>query len=92
MPKSTASLRFASYDPDLVMNEKSLKARAQPKTREKLKSIPLTLGGDDFSKMVNQVLDIGADLTADDKDWWRIGVAVASEFQEGGRGKGTHGC
>lgn len=85
MPKSPASLRFASYDPDLFLNEKALKSRAQPKTREKAKSIPITLGGDDFGKMVNQVLEIGSDLTEDYKDWCNIGFALSNEFQESGR-------
>jgi len=84
-PQSTASLRFASYDPDLYLNEKSLKSRAQPKVKAKIKTIPLTLGNDDFGKMVNQVLEIGSDLTADYKDWCNIGFALASEFQESGR-------
>lgn len=87
MPSNVASVRYYSYDPDLIINKDSEKAGAKTKPQMEFKppTILASLGTDDFSNMVNQVVEIGADLTGSYRDWLTIGFALADEFNEGGR-------
>jgi len=86
-PKNVVSARFYSYDPNIKINKKSTQAKVKTKQQLKLKpqTILLTLGSDDLSKMISQVVEIGVDLTADYGDWLNIGFALSSEFGEAGR-------
>ena len=59
MPSNVASVRYYSYDPNLIINKDSEKAGAKTKPQMEFKppTILASLGTDDFSNMVNQVIE-----------------------------------
>jgi predicted P-loop ATPase len=85
-PKSVASLRYVSFDPDLFINERSkragVKSDKRPKTSE---SMPIVLPDNVAAEMCNEALSIGVDLAPDYASYFKLGCSLAAGFGESGR-------
>ena len=85
-PQNVASLRFVSYDPEAVMNEKSLTSKIWlPKKENKKQIIPIVLGMDQVGTMVAEAANSGIDIAPDYESYLRLGFAIAQGFGEMGR-------
>lgn len=83
-PQNVASLRFASYDPETYINEKSKIALSTTKTKA-VKSINIEVTKDKFEELVQQIVSGGIDIAPTYEDYLRLGFALSSEFGEAGR-------
>lgn len=84
-PKNVASLRFVSYDPDLFVNPKSLKSKTRSTKPKKTRSIPVILGSDQVSELVQTVVQSRVDIAPDYDSYLKLGFAIANGFGEEGR-------
>lgn len=84
-PKSKASLRFASYDPDLVINKKSKQSKVKKREKKKPKGLPLALTGDEIGGLITEAVQGGINICEDYSDWLNVGFALASNMGETGR-------
>jgi uncharacterized protein YeeX (DUF496 family) len=84
-PKSVASLRFVSFDPDLFINERSKKSgvKAEPKARPQ--SIPVVLPQSVAAEMCAECAAQGHDIAPDYDSYFRLGLSLAKGFGEDGR-------
>jgi predicted P-loop ATPase len=83
-PKSVASLRFASYDPDLYINEKSNKSLNKETPKRKPKKLNVVLTGDEIDQLIINAMHEGANVCESYADWLKVGFAL-SELGETGR-------
>jgi predicted P-loop ATPase len=85
-PKSVASLRYVSFDPNLFINERSrksgVKAIQKPKHNQ---SIPIVLPDNIAAEMCQETVSIGADVAPDYASYFKLGLSLASGFGEAGR-------
>lgn len=85
-PKNPASFRFVSYDPELVINHKSLKSKTKSTKPKKVHSLPIILGTDQIDELISNIHNSGKDITNSDYETYlKIGFALASGFGEQGR-------
>lgn len=85
--KDKARFRFVSFDPDIYVNEKSIKfiAKNIKKQKPPRKIDDYIFIQDDFDFVVNQITDRRIDLCQDDYfRFMHIGLALASEFGPSG--------
>ena len=85
-PKSPASLRFVSYDPDIFINERSKKSGTKAEAKSKPQSLPIVLPSNVASEMCQEVVNLGIDIAPDYDSYFRLGLSLASGFGEEGRG------
>lgn len=80
-------LRYLSFDPDIVVNEKSAKFNVKVEKRDKLpQKIDYVFTQSDFDNILRQIGSRNIDLC--DEDYYkyiRIGLSLADEFGESGR-------
>jgi len=85
-PKNPASFRFVSYDPELVINHKSLKSKTKSTKPKKVHSLPIILGTEQIDELISNIHNSGKDITNSDYETYlKIGFALASGFGEQGR-------
>lgn len=77
--------RYVSYDPYLIVNEKSAVFKKYLKKQKKRQYPAPIYVKDDFDTMISEMVNRGVDCTEDYRDWIRVGFALASKFGEGGR-------
>lgn len=77
--------RFISYDPHLILNEKSQTFKKYlPK--EKQREIPnIVFVQTDFDQMINEMVKRGVNCCEDYQDWIRIGFGLVNQFKDQGR-------
>jgi hypothetical protein len=85
-PQNVASLRFVSYDPELIINEKSKVARTLSVKPKATKSLPIVIEGDLVGEMVHECVNLGHNLAPDYDSYLKLGFALADGFHEAGRG------
>lgn len=86
-PKSVASYRFVSYDPDatILKGSKIFKQYLpKPKTKPRKNYVFIE---DDMEFIFSQINDRGINLCEDYHDWVSIGMAFANTYGENGRDK-----
>lgn len=84
-PQNVASLRFASYDPNLVINEKSKISRTLVEKPKKIHSLPIVLPGDTVGEMIRECVNLGHNIASDYDSYMKLGFAIADGFGENGR-------
>jgi len=84
-PKNVASLRFVSYDPDIFINEKSLKAKCTVDKPLKPKSLPLIIPTNKVEELIRTVTERRINIAPDYDSYLKLGFALANGFGEGGR-------
>jgi len=84
-PQNIASLRFVSYDPDIVINDKSRKAKTMKPLEPKNKTVPIILPTNVVEELIAEVCKRNIDLAPDYHSYLRLGFALADGFGEGGR-------
>lgn len=84
-PQNVASLRFVSYDPELIINERSKLARTLAEKKFVSKSLPIVIDGDTVAQMVAECVNLGHNLAPDYDSYLKLGFAIASGFDEKGR-------
>lgn len=84
-PKNPASLRFVTYDPELFINERSLKSKTKSRKPKKTQSLPLFFDNDDVGIMVQECVSQGKNIADSYDDWLKLGFSIAQGFGEGGR-------
>ncbi|CAB4183592.1 Virulence-protein E, N-terminal [uncultured Caudovirales phage] len=85
LPKNVASLRFVSYDPDIFVNEKSLKAKTIIDKPKKVQSMPIILPQNKVEELIKEVCDRGINIAEDYADFLNLGFALWNGFGEDGR-------
>jgi predicted P-loop ATPase len=83
-PQNVASLRFASYDPNLCINDKSSKAKAKATPKRKPKKLSVVLTGDQVDQLIINAMHEGANVCESYDEWLKVGFAL-SELGETGR-------
>lgn len=85
--KNMNRLRFVSYDPDIVINEKSSTfktVKREKKVKKNTNNYVFTQS--DFDNVLFQIKERGIDICRDDYDRFvRVGMSIANEFGENGR-------
>lgn len=85
-PKSVASLRYVSCDPNLFINERSKKSGVKATKKQKsAQSIPIVLPDNVAAEMCQEAVSIGADVAPDYETYFKLGLSLAAGFGEGGR-------
>lgn len=84
-PQNVASLRYVTYDPDLIINEKAKTAKFITDKPKPVKSLPVVMGNDQFSELIKEVVERGISLCESYQEYRDIAFALASGHQEGGR-------
>jgi len=64
-PQNVASLRFVSYDPELITNERSKIARTLIEKKYVSKSLPIVVDGSEVAEMVQECVNLGHNLAPD---------------------------
>jgi len=67
-PQNVASLRFVSYDPELIINERSKIARTLIEKKFVSKSLPIVVDGSEVAEMVQECVNLGHNLAPDYKE------------------------
>jgi hypothetical protein len=84
-PSSVASLRFASFDHDLYINEKAKKAQTKSEPKSAPQALPIVLPEGIVAEMCAEVQRLGIDIAPDYITYFRLGCAIANGFGEAGR-------
>lgn len=84
-PKSVASLRFVSFDPDLFINERAKKSGTKAQPKAKTQSLPLVLPSTVAAEMCLECAQQGHDIAPDYESYLRLGLSIAVGFGEEGR-------
>lgn len=84
-PSNIASLRYVSYDPGLVINEKSKVSPCPEFKEKKTKKLPVVMGKDDFTKLVAEIQSKQINIAESYEDYRNIGFAIGAEYGESGR-------
>lgn len=84
-PKNVASLRYVSYDPNLVINEKSIKSKFASLKKINYKSLPIVLPESEVFNFIKQVIASGKNIAPDYESYMRLAFALADGLGEGGR-------
>lgn len=84
-PQNVASLRFASYDPEIFINEKSKTSKFTLAKERKAHSLPIIVPGDIVGQMVNECVGLGINIAPDYESYYKLAYAIADGFGEGGR-------
>lgn len=84
-PSNPASLRFASFDPELYLNEKSKVAKTMVDKPRKVHSIPIVLSGDTVGEMIGECVNLGNNIAPDYDSYYKLAFALADGFGENGR-------
>lgn len=84
--KDVSRLRFVSYDPALYLNEKARKwTKALPKKEKQKTPRHFAYNDDDIGYIMEQIQTRGINLADSYDRWFKIGLAIADEYGEGGR-------
>jgi predicted P-loop ATPase len=81
-PSNVASARFVSFDPDIVVNVKSKKAKTKAEKIKKPNTLALIIPKTDISDLLNQVQ---SNVLENYEDWRNFGFSCAQGFGEDGR-------
>jgi uncharacterized protein YeeX (DUF496 family) len=84
-PKSVASLRFVSFDPDLFINERAKKSGTKAEPRARVQSLPTVLPQGVAAEMCAECAAQGHDIAPDYDSYFRLGLSIAKGFGEEGR-------
>jgi hypothetical protein len=84
-PKSVASLRFVSFDPDLFINERAKKSGTKAEPRARVQSLPTVLPQGMAAEMCAECAAQGHDIAPDYDSYFRLGLSIAKGFGEEGR-------
>lgn len=84
-PSNVASLRYVSFDPELIVNEKSKQAKTLVLKEKKNHSLPIILDDNKVSEIVREVVSLGKNLAPDYERYVKMAFAIADGFGEGGR-------
>lgn len=84
-PQNVASLRFASFDPEVSINEKSKVAKTLQDKPKKVQTLPIVLPGDTVGEMIAECVNLGHNIASDYSDYVNLAFALADGFGEGGR-------
>lgn len=84
-PSNPASLRFASFDPELFLNEKSKIAKAAIAKPKKTHSLPVVIPGDMVGEMITECVNLGHNIAPDYDNYYKLAFAIAEGFGENGR-------
>lgn len=84
-PRNVVSLRFVSFDPDIVINESSRTAKTKARKVAAPKSLPIVYTGDQISDLVGSVVDLGLSIAESYEDYLNLSFALADELGESGR-------
>lgn len=84
-PKNVASCRFVSYDSDIYINDRSLKAKYKEEPKKKPQTIPYFIPESKFESLIKELADRGINIAESYEDYRNIGFALSSEFGEAGR-------
>ncbi len=86
-PSSPASLRFVSYDNELIVNSKSYKAKTKMvKKYRKPRTLSAVYDGGDVANMVRECVNSGQNIAPNYDEYLKLGFAIAQGFGEDGRG------
>jgi predicted P-loop ATPase len=84
-PKNVASLRYVSYDKDLVINEKSIKSKFAAPKKINYKSLPIVLPESQVFDFIKEVIASGKNIAPDYESYMRLAFAIADGLGESGR-------
>ena len=84
-PKNPASLRYVSYDPNIVVNEKSKTAPYKENKPKKVKGLPLVVSGEEIDKLITLCVQNNTNICESYEDYRNIGFALADKMGENGR-------
>ena len=84
-PQNVASLRFVSYDPELITNDRSKLSRTLIEKKFVSKSLPIVVDGSEVAGMVQECVNLGHNLAPDYDSYLKLGFALANGFDEKGR-------
>lgn len=84
-PQNVASLRFASFDNELFINEKSRISKTLAEKPRKQHSLPIILPGDIVGEMVMECVNLGHNIAPDYESYVKLAFALADGFGERGR-------
>jgi hypothetical protein len=77
--------RFVSFDPHIYIADRVEKFTRYPKSKPPKKVDKVIYAKDDFTSVLNQIVEKRLNLCEDYHDWLRIGFSIASKFGEQGR-------
>lgn len=84
-PQNVASLRFHSYDPDLIINKKSKRSGSKNKPKPQIKKITAVLTGQEVDTLIQEAYSKNANICESYFDWLKVGFALADHMGENGR-------
>ena len=84
-PRNIVSLRFVSFDPDIVINESSRIAKTKARRVVVPKSLPIVYTGDQISQLVSDAIASGVSIAESYEDYLNLSFALADELGESGR-------
>lgn len=83
--KNTNRARYISFDSDIYYNPKSNTwKKYKVEVKEKPKSVNYVFIEDDFTRVLNEIVQRGIDLTKTYHDWLMMGFAIADKFGDNG--------
>jgi predicted P-loop ATPase len=83
--KDVSRARFVSYDPFLLLNNKSTTFKKYLPKKKEYKQAKVVVIKSDFDSIIDQMDKKGLNLCEDYSEWIRIAYALVSEFGEEGR-------
>jgi hypothetical protein len=84
-PKNPASLRYVSYDPNIVVNEKSKTAPYKENKPKKVKGLPLVVSGEEIDNLITLCVQNNANICESYEEYRNVGFALADKMGENGR-------
>lgn len=82
---NVSRLRFVSYDPDIYLSDTCERFAQYPKTKPPKKVDKTVFAKDDFTSILDQIVQRRLNLCENYHEWLRIGFSLTHHFGEGGR-------
>lgn len=80
--KNLARIRYASYDPDVTINENSIQCPAEPQPKkERAPMKPYFFQSEDFERILKEIEEKGVDLTETYEQWMLCALALINKFE-----------
>ncbi len=84
-PSNPASLRFATWDDQIFINEKSKISKFVTAKERKIPSLPTVIPNDVVGEMITECVSLGHNIAPDYDSYIRLAFSIAVGFGEGGR-------
>ena len=84
-PKSVGSVRYASFDPSIEINDKSKISGVKKEPKTPPKSLNMIFTNSEIDELIKDAIDNRVNLCESYQEWRDVGFSLADKFNQNGR-------